>query len=245
MKLVLAAGVSAAAILVGAYGACHLARGAQGPGARAAPRLRAGPPQGSNNAPLDTDAAVRAFLMSFVVPLWMAAGVADWACHRVSDIEHTSGVKESLIHLAMLLEMGLPVLAALFLEITSPILALMVASFLLHEATALWDVSYAVRWREVTPFEQHVHSFLEMLPLMSLAFVGALHWKRVAPIFRGRPREADWGIRLKRPPLSARYVWGVLGAMAALELAPYGEELWRTWRARRVARAGQSPWWRA
>jgi hypothetical protein len=239
VKLVLAAGVSAAAILVGAYGARHGARRAAGPGAHSAPRLR------TDNTPLDTDAAVRVFLMKFVVPLWLAAGIADWACHRASDIEHTSGIGESLIHVAMLLEMGLPVLAALFLEITSPILALMVASVLLHEATALWDVSYAAKRRNVTPFEQHVHSFLEMLPLMSLAFVGALHWKRVAPIFRGRPREADWGIRRKRPPLSGRYVWGVLGAMAALELAPFGEELWRSWRARTAERAGRTPWWSA
>jgi hypothetical protein len=38
----------------------------------------------------------------------------------------------------------------LFLEITSPVIALMIASFLLHDMTALWDVSYAVTLRDVS-----------------------------------------------------------------------------------------------
>jgi len=55
-------------------------------------------------------------------------------------------------------EAAIPVLAGLFLEITSPVIALMIGSFLLHDMTAQWDVSYAVTLREVTPIEQHVHS---------------------------------------------------------------------------------------
>jgi hypothetical protein len=33
-------------------------------------------------------------------------------------------------------------------------------------------VNYAVTEREVTPVEQHVHGFLEMVPLMAVAFIG-------------------------------------------------------------------------
>src|ERR671911_1644060 len=54
-------------------------------------------------------------LMYFVLPLWLAAGFADYLCHRASDIEHTSGAKESLLHLLLFAEMGVPVLAAIFL----------------------------------------------------------------------------------------------------------------------------------
>ena len=50
----------------------------------------------------------RAFLMYFVVPLWTAAGTADAACHRASNIETTSGPKESAIHILMLVEVGIP-----------------------------------------------------------------------------------------------------------------------------------------
>jgi hypothetical protein len=90
-------------------------------------------------------------------------------CHRASRIEET-GAKESVLHLLMLVEVGIPVLASIFLEITSPLFALMITSFLLHEATALWDVAYAVTRREVSPIEQHVHSFLDLIPLMAISF---------------------------------------------------------------------------
>jgi hypothetical protein len=52
--------------------------------------------------------------------------------------------------------------------VNAGIILLMIGSFLVHEATALWDVSYATTAREVTPIEQHVHSFLEMIPLMAI-----------------------------------------------------------------------------
>ena len=34
-------------------------------------------------------------LMYFVLPLWLAAGFADYLCHRHAHIETTSGAKES------------------------------------------------------------------------------------------------------------------------------------------------------
>src|SRR5690242_11253546 len=61
----------------------------------------------------DTNTLVRRFIMYFIVPLWHAAGLADWLCHRRTAIEKTTGLKESLIHLLMLGEMGVPVLACL------------------------------------------------------------------------------------------------------------------------------------
>ncbi|MFF2147014.1 hypothetical protein [Kitasatospora sp. NPDC058190] len=41
----------------------------------------------------------------------------------------------------------------------------MTGAALAHGATALWDVALATGEREVTPIEQHIHSFLEVLPL--------------------------------------------------------------------------------
>ncbi len=83
-------------------------------------------------------------LMYFLLPLWIAVGFADWLCHRRTDIEHTAGTKESFIHLLMFAEVGLPLLAVPFLEVNALIIGLMLVAFLIHEATALWDVSYAV-----------------------------------------------------------------------------------------------------
>src|SRR5204862_2301117 len=102
-----------------------------------------------------TDEILRALLMYFVLPVWLAAGFADYLCHRAAHIESTSGWKESVLHLLQFAEMGVPVLAALFLEINAGVILLMIVCFVLHEATALWDLSYASATRVVTPIEQH------------------------------------------------------------------------------------------
>ena len=78
------------------------------------------------------------------------------------------------MHLLMLAEVSIPVLAGFYLEITAPVAALMILAFVLHDATALWDVGYAVTRREVTPIEQHLHSFLEMVPLMAISFISGI-----------------------------------------------------------------------
>jgi hypothetical protein len=170
----------------------------------------------------------RRFLLYFVLPVWLAAGVADWLCHRAAHIEETTGVKESLIHLLMLAEVSVPVIAGLLFEITSPVLGLMIASFLLHDATALWDVSYALTRRRISPIEQHVHSYLEMMPLMAIAFLAVLHWSDLMALAGLAKPPVSRAIRLKGRPLPSRYLAAVLSANAFLELLPYLEELQRT-----------------
>jgi hypothetical protein len=188
-------------------------------------------PANSKVRTIDTTALTRQFLLYYIVPLWLSAGVSDWICHRATHIEKTTGAKESLLHLLMLAEVSIPVLAALFLEITTPVAALMIVVFLLHEATALWDVSYAVTRREVTPIEQHVHSFLEMVPLMAISFLAVLHWPQFRALLGRGEESADLSIRAKDRPLPPNYVAAALGATIAFELLPYLEELGRTLRA--------------
>jgi len=130
----------------------------------------------------------------------------------------------------MLGEMGVPVLACLFLEINAPVLAVIIAAFFVHEATAMWDVAYAVTRRKVTPIEQHVHSFLEMLPLMGASFLVVLHWPKFLELI-GLAGKRDMRIRLKREPLPAPYLVAALGAVIVFEMLPYLEELRRSWRA--------------
>jgi hypothetical protein len=173
---------------------------------------------------------LRAMLMYFVLPLWLAAGFADYLCHRATHIERTSGWKESVLHLAQFAEMAVPVLAALFLEITSGVILLMMGFLVLHEATAIWDVSYASTRRKVSPTEQHVHSFLEMLPLTGLLLVIALHWPAFAALFGyGVP---EFSFTLKQSPLPLTYTLTMLALTALLEILPYLEELIRGLRYR-------------
>jgi len=174
------------------------------------------------------------YLMYFIVPLWLAAGVADWICHRRAHIERTSGPKESLIHLLMLAEMGLPILAALFLEVNVAVFILMITCFFLHEITSLWDVAYASKTRTIPPIEQHIHSFLEMLPLMAISMMALMHWEQFTALFGFGGASADFSLTLKAVPLPRQYVVWLLCAVVVFELLPYGEELHRTWRSRRL-----------
>ncbi len=43
----------------------------------------------------------------------------------------------------------------MFLNINALVIAIMIAAFFLHEATALWDASYATTARTLTPIDQH------------------------------------------------------------------------------------------
>ncbi|KDD23101.1 hypothetical protein [Bordetella bronchiseptica] len=172
-------------------------------------------------------------LLYFIMPLWILAGVADWLCHRASDIAHTAGPRESLLHLLMFAEIGLPLLMCLLLEINALVFLVMLAAFVLHEGTALWDVSYAQSRRRITPLEQHVHSFLELLPLMAGTLVALLNWPAFLSLFGLGDQPADWSPRWKAEPLPLGYVAAILGAALLLEALPYAEELWRGLRARR------------
>jgi hypothetical protein len=151
-------------------------------------------------------------LLYVVMPACFAAGIADWLCHRASYIEHTTGDKESLLHLLMFGEVAIPLAAALFLEINAFVIAVMIAAFFIHEATALWDVSYAVSRRYISPIEQHVHSFLEMIPLMAIVFVIVLHWSQFSALLGLGTESASFALQLKYPPLSVAYVSTVLVA---------------------------------
>lgn len=176
--------------------------------------------------------AAQAILMYFVLPLWLVAGFADYLCHRAASIETTSGWKESLLHLLQFGEMAIPTLAAIFLEINALVILTMMVCLVVHQATAMWDVSYAYRTREVTPTEQHVHSFLEMLPLMGLLIVVTLHWQQFLAVFGLGGESADFGLRLKDPPLPWLYVAVILSAILLFDVLPYLEEFLRSWRRR-------------
>jgi hypothetical protein len=182
------------------------------------------------------DDPVRQLLLYFIMPLWFAAGFADYLCHRATGIARTSGWKESLLHLLMFGEVAIPLLMCLFLQINALVFTVMIVAFLAHEATALWDVSYAIDKRYVSPLEQHVHSFLEMIPLMAGAFVAVLHWPQFIALSGLGSEPARFAIAWKDQPLPLVYIAAVLGAALLFELLPYLEELWRGLRQKAIIR---------
>jgi hypothetical protein len=178
--------------------------------------------------------AAQIILMYFVLPLWIATGLADWLCHRVSKIERTSGPQETVFHLLGLGELGIAVLCALFLEINALTFAVMLGAFALHAVTVWLDVRYATSTREILPIEQTVHTYLEGLPLLGLGIIVLLHWNQFLALFGLGPEAADFALRWKAQPLPAAYLLSVIAAVLVFNVVPFVEELIRGLRAKRA-----------
>ncbi|KOG49177.1 diguanylate cyclase [Streptomyces decoyicus] len=183
--------------------------------------------------PRNAEDTSRRFLMYGVMPLWFVPSVADWVMHRRTRIEETTGVRESAVHALMMAEAGVPVAMGLLAKVNPLVLSVMGGAALLHGATALWDVNLATTEREVRPTEQHIHSFLEVLPLTALAFLGCLHADQVRGTLRGGRSADDWKLLPKESPLPARYL-AVIGLGIGVCVAlPYAEEMTRCVKAAR------------
>jgi hypothetical protein len=164
----------------------------------------------------DVHQAVQNAILYGILPLWLIPGFLDYLFHRKSSIQTTSGTHESLIHALQMTTVGVPTLMALLLDVNATVIGTTIVATAAHEALTLWDIAYAEPRRRPEPNEQHVHSFLEVLPVM-----------------RGKAA-AEWTLRLKRPPLGRRYIGIIAAAVAALMILPYGEEFMRCYRADRT-----------
>ncbi len=174
--------------------------------------------------------AGRRFLMYALLPAWMIAGFADYICHRRSDIEHTSGTHESLTHLLMLGSAGAGVAASLFCKVNETVLAIMTASAVTHEAIVLWDVGYAAQLRPPSATEQHIHSFLEVLPFTALAFQACLNPDDLAVLAGRGTRPPAWRLEPKSDPAAPLLGAGAMLAATLLLVVPHIEEFIRCYR---------------
>src|SRR4051812_46169671 len=100
--------------------------------------------------------------MFVAMPIWLSAGLTDWALHRRARIESSAGTRESVLHLVMLAEMGIAVVSVVLLEVNAGVLALCISAFAAHELTVLADLRWALPSRSVQPLEQMVHSVQEI-----------------------------------------------------------------------------------
>ena len=157
-------------------------------------------------------AAAVFILMYIAYPLWVAAGFADWAMHRRTGIAMTSGLYENLLHWLMYFEIGIGMLAVAFLQIDAAVLAIGLAVFVLHEATVYWDLDYSTLKRDVGPFEQMVHSFLELLPLLALALLAVI------------ADRGDWSLRIKDEPWPLDYLVAAAAAALLFNVLPLLQE---------------------
>ena len=181
----------------------------------------------------DTGTLLTNLILFGLLPLWGIAGFVDWCCHRATRIEQTSGVRESLIHAAMGVQLGIPILLGLIFEINIPILVIAVAAWLLHEFLAHWDVHYSAPLRHISIWETHAHNYMATIPLYTLMLLVVLNWDVVASLF-----SLDWQglFQFDRAAVRDRYpnyLPYYLAFMSLLCVFPYVEELLRCMRAAR------------
>lgn len=194
---------------------------------------RSRPEQKISTDPADVQSATIRYLMYVLLPAWFVPGVADYLMHRRTRIEQTSGVGESRIHALMMSEIAVPIVLTLLCEVNPLVLAVILATTGVHEATAIWDVRAAVDGgRDVRPAEQHIHSFLESLPFMATSALLCLHADQAATALRSPRDRSLWRLEIRRQRLPGRYLVVIQAAIVAFVALPYGEELLRCLRAR-------------
>lgn len=175
----------------------------------------------------------------FLLPSWVLAGVADYLWHRHTRIETTTGTEESLTHALMFTEMGPAVLAALFLEINAGVIALIIASYVAHEATVAWDIYFTASRRAIPPGEQHTHSYLQGVPFCLASFAIFTHWDQFLSLLGGGSQRPQFGIRLAKPPLPLKYLLPIVFGSGLLAAIPHADELWRCWKAKQAGLTGR------
>lgn len=183
---------------------------------------------------MNLEQAILGMILFGLLPLWMIAGFVDYLCHRATNIERTSGVKESVLHIVMGFQVGIPVFLALICEVNVLITLICLAMLVAHEVVAVWDVRLATGVREISVWETHAHAFLLTIPFYTFALVALRNWQ----VFLSTVT-FDWAGQLsfvlREVPVGPRGYMGYYFAVVfALGLFPYGDELYRCLKARRA-----------
>lgn len=168
------------------------------------------------------------YMLYVLLPLWFAAGVADYWCHRRSCIEKTSGPGECVLHVLQAAQIGIALIAGLLCEINALVLLVMLLCVIAHSLTAIWDAWYTAPRRYISPFEQHVHSHLEYIPLVALSLVAMLYWSQFAALLGAGSEPASFRLSLKSEPLETRYLIIVLVPVLLVQGALLAEETLRS-----------------
>jgi len=179
-------------------------------------------------------------MLYIFLPLWSIAGFADWLCHRKTKIETTSGLKESLMHSAMGIQVGIPIVLCLLFEINVLVLIICFVAWLMHELVAHWDVHYTTDIRRISIWEMHAHSYLATLPMFMLFGIVVLNWDVFIQLI-----SFDWQghLTLTRAtdlPGGALYFHLYVVMVLLLGVVPYLEENLRCFDALRREKRGRA-----
>ena len=166
-------------------------------------------------------------ILFVILPLWVICGSLDYFCHRATKIEENSGVWESFHHSIMGVQVGVPIWLGIYCEINVLVLLICFACFIVHEWTAHNDVVVAVHAREVTPREQHIHSYLITIPFYVLSLTICRNWQTFLDTISFR-WSGQLNFVLREEPLgTSTYVAWYAFLMLVVAVIPYTEELIR------------------
>ncbi len=187
-----------------------------------------------------TDQLLVYLILYGLLPLWGITGFIDWCCHRASRIERTSGLRESLVHSLMGIQLGIPIILCLLYQVNVSVLLICLAAFVCHEVVAHYDVHYSAPLRTISIWEVHVHNYMATIPLYLLMLIAVLNWEVVLKLV-----SLDWAgqLGLERvavPHGGTGYLGSYLAFMGVLCVVPYLEENLRCLRARAVVPQAKS-----
>jgi hypothetical protein len=115
---------------------------------------------------------------------------------------------------------------ALMFQITVLTVLLMALALVAHTVLSYVDVSFTLPRRHISAFEQHVHGFLEVIPIIAVCLLVILNWEILT-----LGNSNGLLIRLKDEPLQREQALLLLGSYFVLAGVPVLEELLRTRRA--------------
>jgi hypothetical protein len=171
-----------------------------------------------------TDQLLLSLILYGLLPLWGITGFIDWCCHRATKIERTSGLRESLIHSLMGIQLGIPIVLCLVYQVNVLILLICLVAFLCHEFVAHYDVAYSAPLRRISIWEVHVHNYMATIPLYLLMLIVVLNWETTLKLVH-----FDWAgefelRRVATPHGGSQYLRNYLVFMGILCVFPYIEE---------------------
>ncbi len=171
-------------------------------------------------------------ILYVILPLWGISGFVDWVCHRVTKIEHTSGLKESVIHAIMGIQIGIPIVVGITFQMNVLVFLICLAALVAHEIVAHHDVAYTMDKRKISIWEVHAHNYLATIPFYLIALIAVRNPATLVKTFT-----LDWAGQLELIPYAepvggAGYLPWYLTFMGVICIIPYTEELVRCLLAR-------------
>ena len=157
--------------------------------------------------------------------VWLGAGLGDFLCHWRTDLPHTSGVAESITHLLQLALLAIAVILALAFEVGPGSALLLLALVMAHALVGYIDTAIAFRTRRmVRPVEQHLHSVLDMAPVVGFAWLLITTWPAAT--------DAGWALQSRQPVLPVEAWLAMLVPPVVLCVVPALLEFRAAWAAR-------------